>query len=101
MYNPHSLIKFAYQVHVDTYGLYSYNVKEGQIYDYIEQDGTLTNLGKCVHCTSDSRICWHDGPSWWEKITFENTSKPRYNINNGGSGTGGNRLPLSLRTSTS
>ena len=95
-----SLNKMVYKVYIDNYGIYSNNIKEGISYDYIETDGTLTNLGNCVCSEAGSSMCWHDGPSWWEKITFENTSQDRYNIYNGGSGSG-ERLPLALHASTS
>jgi len=89
------LNKIAYQVYVDKYGLYFDNVKKGNKYCFMETDGTLTDLGACLVKECDSKICWHDGPSWWEELQFENTSELQYSFLRGGSGTSNsNRLPI-------
>lgn len=84
----------AYYSHVSNYGMYHHNIKEGKVYYYMEKDGTLTSLGKCLYSHSYSSMCWHDGPSWSESLEFENISEKRYNIYRGGSGGGGSRLPI-------
>jgi len=84
----------AYDTHVANCGMYHHNIKEGNVYYYIERDGTLTCLGKCVYSHSDSRRCWYDGPSWSESLKFENTCEKRYNIYRGGNCGGGMRLPI-------
>ena len=90
-----SLNIIAYSAHVDEYGLNCWSIIVGNNYCYMETDGSLTDLGKCIYNECDSKICWHDGPSWWEKIKFENASEERYHICRGGSGTGsGSRLPI-------
>jgi len=88
------LKKLAYDSHVAKNGMYQHAVKEGNVYYYMEPDGTLTLLGKCLCSQGDSNICWHDGPSWSESLTFENTSDKRYTIYRGGYGCGGSRLPI-------
>lgn len=89
-----SLNNMAYNKLVDNIGLYSFQIKIGNPYYFIEEDGTFTYLEECVICECGSSICWHDGPSWWENIKFKNTSDKRYEINRGGSSGGGGRLPI-------
>jgi hypothetical protein len=89
-----TLNNIAYIAHVNLCGLYGWEIIKGKKYYYMETDGTLTDLGECVHKESDSKICWHDGPSWSEKINFENTKETRYTISHGGSSGCGGRLPI-------
>jgi hypothetical protein len=84
----------AYDSHVSNCGMYHTQIKEGNVYYYMERDGTLTSLGKCLYSHSHSSMCWHDGPYWSESLKFENTSEKRYNIYRGGSSGGGSRLPI-------
>ena len=89
-----SLKSIAYKKLVSSIGLHSYQIKIGNTYYFIEEDGTFTYLEECVFHECGSSRCWHDGPSWWEKIRFKNTSKNRYEIYRGGSSGCGGRLPI-------
>ena len=90
-----SLNKLAYKAYVNANGLRGWQIKEGKKYNYMEMDGTLTDLGECVSHNSESRFCHYDGPSWSESIKFENTDEGRYHIYRGGSGSGDcERLPI-------
>ena len=94
-----SLNNIAYSAHVDEYGLNCWSIIVGKNYCYMETDGSLTDLGKCIYNECDSKICWHDGTSWWEELQFENTSELQYRFLRGGSGTSNsNRLPIIEKT---
>jgi hypothetical protein len=46
-------------------------VQEGIYYYYIQDDGSLVNIGKCISKVSKESSCWHDGNSWSLTITFQ------------------------------
>ena len=90
-----SLNNVAYKRYIEMCGTYFSDIKEGEKYYYMEKDGTLTDLGVCLYSKGDSNMCWHDGPSWWEELRFENTSEKKYRHYCGGGGTANyNRLPF-------
>ena len=89
-----SLNSIAYKKLVSSIGLHSCQIKIGNTYYFIEEDGTFTYLEECVIRECGSSRCWHDGPSWWEKIQFKNTSEKRYKIFRGGSSGCGGPLPI-------
>ena len=93
--NVSSLNNLAYKRYIEMCGTYFSDIKEGGKYYYMEKDGTLTDLGVCVYSKGDSKVCWHDGPSWCEELRFENTSEKKYRHSCGGEGTVNyNRLPF-------
>lgn len=94
--NVPSLNSIAYDALVNSIGLCSNEIILGKKYYFIEDDGTYTYLDECVFHDCDSRICWHDGFSWWEIIKFKNTTKTKYSINRGGGGGShfNKRLPI-------
>ena len=89
-----SLKKLAYEAYVNANGLCGWQIKEGKKYNYMEMDGTLTDLEECVYRNSEYRLCHYDGPSWSESIKFANTDEDRYHIYRNSSNSYGKILPI-------